>query len=98
MQTCSQCNTQSPDTATICPHCEADLTTLNKRALALKGFQENPRVVNIRLIVAEDCCPACREFEGTYPKDEVPRLPVEGCSHKNGCRCFYEPRLEVVYP
>lgn len=98
MQTCSQCNTQSPDTATECPKCSADLTALSMRAVALKGFQENPRVVNIRLIVSEDCCPACREFEGTYSKGAVPTLPVEGCSHKNGCRCFYEPRLEVVYP
>lgn len=98
MQTCSQCNTQSPDTTIQCPQCEADLTTHNQRAVALKGFQENPRVVNIRLIVSENCCPACREFEGTYLKDNVPALPVVGCSHKHGCRCFYEPRLEVVYP
>jgi hypothetical protein len=56
------------------------------------------RVINIRLIVSEDCCPACREHEGTFPIDAVPPLPVVGCSHKNGCRCFYEPLLEVVYP
>jgi hypothetical protein len=28
----------------------------------------------------------------------VPELPVRGCSHKNGCRCFYEPFLTDIYP
>lgn len=65
---------------------------------ALKHFQENPRVKNIRLITYEDCCPVCASFEGTYQKDEVPSLPIEGCSHPNGCRCFYEPMLNAIYP
>ena len=65
---------------------------------ALKKFQENPRVKNVRLIVAADCCPACSAFEGTYEKENAPQLPIEGCSHPNGCRCFYEPMLTTIYP
>ena len=65
---------------------------------ALKKFQENERVKNVRLIVAEDCCPVCAAQAGTYDKKDAPVLPVEGCSHPKGCRCFYEPMLTVIYP
>ena len=65
---------------------------------ALERFRSNPRISKIRVIVAHDACPACREKEGTYEKDEVPSLPTVGCSHPNGCRCFYEPKLEVIFP
>ena len=27
-----------------------------------------------------------------------PTLPVEGCSHGLGCRCYYEPVLTEIYP
>jgi hypothetical protein len=65
---------------------------------ALKKFQENPRVINVRLMVSADCCPSCAAQAGTYDKNEAPELPIEGCSHANGCRCFYEPLLNVIYP
>ncbi len=65
---------------------------------ALKHFQNNPRVRTIRLITHADCCPVCASFEGTYDKEEVPPLPIEGCSNPNGCRCFYEPMLNIIYP
>lgn len=65
---------------------------------ALTKFQENPRVKNIRLIVSADCCPACSALEGTYDKNNAPLLPIQGCSHPNGCRCFYEPMLNIIYP
>jgi hypothetical protein len=67
-------------------------------ALVLARLQSNPRVSNVRVIVAPDCCPACREREGAYSKDSVPRLPTPGCSHPLGCRCFYEPALTEIYP
>ena len=65
---------------------------------ALKKFQVNERVKNVRLIVAGDCCPVCAAMEGTYDKHDAPLLPVEGCSHPKGCRCFYEPMLTTIYP
>ena len=91
MQTCGICHAQSPDQATHCVQCGADLREHSVRALALRRYRENPRVKYIRVVVAADACPACLAVAGTYPKDAVPRLPVEGCSHEHGCRCFYEP-------
>ena len=64
----------------------------------MKKFQANSRVNNVRLVVPDNACPACRAVEGTYPKDKVPALPVEGCSETNGCHCFYEPMLNEIYP
>jgi hypothetical protein len=74
------------------------LSEFSNTAVALKRLQDNPRVLNVRLVTAHDCCPACREAEGTYVKGEVPTLPVVGCSHALGCRCFYEPMLSEIYP
>jgi hypothetical protein len=66
--------------------------------IALRKFQDNDRVKNVRLMVAGDCCPVCTAHEGTYDKHEAPLLPIEGCSHPKGCRCFYEPMLTEIYP
>ena len=94
MQTCSICNAASPDNALTCANCHADLAEFSATAMALKRLQANPRVRSIRVTVAYDACPYCYELMKTYPKDKVPHLPHEGCSHDNGCRCFYEPVLE----
>ena len=98
MQTCSICNALSPDSAAVCSNCNADLKENSETAIVLKRFRANQRVKNVRLVVSYDCCPACRHAEGTYQKDEVPTLPVPGCSHSLGCRCFYEPMLNDIYP
>jgi hypothetical protein len=94
MQTCSKCNASSPDHALTCINCNANLREFSSTAITLKRMQGNPRIRAIRLTVAHDACPHCYELLKTYPKDKVPRLPNEGCSHENGCRCFYEPVLE----
>jgi len=98
MQICSICQTQSPDSATICSNCHASLAEFSNSAVALKNMLENNRITYIRISVPDDCCPACRNAEGTYKKNEVPRLPIEGCSHNLGCRCFYLPVLDILYP
>lgn len=98
MQTCSKCQSQSPDSATECVNCHANLSEFSVRAVALKRFENNPRVKYVRIVVAHDCCPACREAEGAYEKGAVPALPVEGCSHALGCRCFYQPFLDELIP
>ncbi|HTX90214.1 MAG TPA: hypothetical protein VMC09_03270 [Anaerolineales bacterium] len=94
MQTCSKCNASSPDQAQLCVNCQSDLRQFSVTAVSLKRMQENPRIRAIRVTVAGDACPHCYELMKTYPKDKVPRLPHTGCSHENGCRCFYEPVLE----
>jgi hypothetical protein len=98
VQTCSKCQTLSPDAASFCVGCQADLSEWSEAAVALKRFQDNPRVQYIRIAVASDCCPACREAQGAYEKNETPKLPIEGCSHEHGCRCFYQPFLTEIYP
>ena len=98
MQTCSRCQTQAPDNADVCPNCQANLKEFSTHAAALKRFRENPRVSAVRVSVADDACPACQAAQGTYPKEEAPLLPTEGCSGAHGCRCFYEPVLSEIYP
>lgn len=98
MQTCSKCHVQSPDSALNCQNCAADLTQWSETAVALKRMQANDRIIYVRVSVAHNCCPACRQIEGAYAKETAPRLPVEGCSHNLGCRCFYQPVLEEIYP
>jgi hypothetical protein len=98
VQTCSRCNANSPDTATNCINCKADLKEYSTSAVALKKFVDNPRVSSVRINVAGDACPLCYESRGTFKKDAVPHLPHEGCSHANGCRCTYEPVLTDIYP
>jgi len=94
MQTCSKCNASSPDNALTCVNCNADLLEFSTSAEALFRMQNNPRIKTIRISVAQDACPHCYELMKTYPKNKAPHLPHEGCSHENGCRCFYEPVLE----
>ena len=98
MQICSKCQAQSPDTVDECVNCKADLTEWSETAVSLKRLRDNPRVSYVRIAVAHDCCPACRQAEGAYDKNAIPRLPVEGCSHGLGCRCYYQPVLEYIYP
>jgi hypothetical protein len=94
MQTCSKCNATSPDDALTCVSCNANLSEFSATSIALKRMQANPRIKAIRVSVADDACPHCYELLKTYSKNEVPALPHHGCSHENGCRCFYEPVLE----
>jgi hypothetical protein len=98
LQTCSRCNANSPDTAVVCVNCSADLREYSATTMALKNFIANTRVTSIRVTVADDACPLCYESRGTFPKDSVPHLPHEGCSHGLGCRCKYEPVLSEIYP
>jgi hypothetical protein len=81
-----------------CPRCGSDLTRESLVAVSLAQHRANQRVSLIRVSVYDDCCPACAAAQGAYTKDDVPILPIEGCSGVNGCRCFYEPVLTEIYP
>ncbi|MCI0398166.1 MAG: hypothetical protein L0332_33935 [Chloroflexi bacterium] len=52
----------------------------------------------VRILANHDSCPVCRAVEGAYDFDEVPELPLEGCSHPMGCRCYYAPVLDLFGP
>jgi hypothetical protein len=67
-------------------------------ARSLKRMQENDRIKYVVLITPASACPACQQLAGTYLKDQVPRLPIEYCSEPNGCRSYYLPYLEDLYP
>jgi hypothetical protein len=66
----------------------ATLTRIREGAIATK----------VRILANHDCCPVCRAHEGAFAFDEVPALPLEGCSHPNGCRCMYAPVLDLRGP
>lgn len=98
MQTCFKCNAQSPDTASYCFNCTADLSEFSNTMVALKKFQANSRVDHVIVATYDNACPACLEHQGAFPKDSAPILPIKGCSHPNGCRCFYQPVLNDIFP
>lgn len=98
MPTCAVCNNPVPEDASRCPNCGADLNRRTALAAALARFQSNPRVTLVRIGVADDCCPTCAAVQGAYPKEKVPALPQAACSAPNGCRCYYEPVLNDIYP
>ncbi len=70
----------------------------SEAAKSLERMRLNPRIKYIVVVVPEDACPACQNLTGTYPKDQVPRLPLEECSHPLGCRSFYLPYLDEIFP
>lgn len=98
MQTCSLCNASSPDQASHCVNCKADLSESSTTAQALKRFRANPRVQAVTIAASHDACSYCHEQLNTYSLEEAPTLPHKGCSHTNGCRCFYIPVLTDIYP
>ena len=98
MQLCAQCNHSSSDSAEFCVNCGSQLSEFSTTAQALTRMRAKDRITMVRVVVSHDACPACMSVEGTYLKEEVPILPVRDCSHLAGCRCFYEPVLEVIYP
>ena len=98
MQICSACRAQLKDHIEYCPKCNLPLSEYSSTTVTLQRLHENPRVNNVRIAVSIDACPACKQVQGMYPKDKAPVLPIEGCSHSNSCRCFYQPILEEIYP
>jgi hypothetical protein len=91
MQTCEKCNANSPDSFIECSNCKSTLAVSSQTAKTLERFRNNTRVTSIRISGHSDACPACQIALKTYPKEDIPVLPIPGCSHANGCRCFYEP-------
>jgi hypothetical protein len=52
----------------------------------------------VRILVAPDACPVCRAAEGAYPLDDVPEVPLEGCSSPDICNATYAPVLDLYGP
>ncbi|MFQ5399668.1 MAG: hypothetical protein ACE5E7_08735 [Anaerolineae bacterium] len=64
---------------------------------ALKNIRKGLST-KVRILASHDSCPVCKAIEGAYDFDDVPTLPVEGCSHPQGCRCHYAPVLDRFGP
>ena len=77
---------------------EAVARRMTKAEAALRRMRENPRVKMVVVSVPADACQYCQEVFGTYPKEQVPRLPMDYCTHALGCRSFYQPYLDELYP
>ena len=76
----------------------AETWETSEAAKSLERMQANSRIKFIVVVVPEDACPACQNLTGTYPKDQVPQLPYEECSHPLGCRAYYAPYLDEIFP
>jgi hypothetical protein len=98
VQICSKCNTSTGDDDRYCPNCKADLQKFSVNSVALAKLRENPRVRAITVSVSGTACPACMAVQGTYKKEDVPTLPVTGCSEPQGCTCSYQPVLSEIFP
>lgn len=95
--------TQEPDQTSLKPAPKLidrtdDIWETSEAAKSLERMRANPRIKYIVVCVPENACPACQNLTGTYPKDEVPRLPYEECSHPQGCRSYYIPYLDEIFP
>ena len=73
------------------------MTTKEEHDTALEKIR-NGLATKVRILVPDDACPVCKHFEGAYPLDDVPELPLEGCSCVEGCRAFYAPVLDRFGP
>ena len=94
---------QKPDQSTGNPSLRltdrsGDVWETSEAAQALERMKANPRIKYIVVVVPEDACPACQNLTGTYPKDQIPHLPIEECSHPLGCRSYYLPYLDEIFP
>ncbi len=58
----------------------------------------NGLATKVRILIAADACPVCRAWEGAYDLDDVPELPLEGCSRNGGCNAVYAPVLDQYGP
>lgn len=65
---------------------------------ALQRIVDGGVATGVRILASYDCCPVCRSVSGAYEFDNVPQLPLIGCSHPLGCRCHYAPVLDMRGP
>ena len=61
---------------------------------ALKNIREGRIATKVRILVDDKACPVCQSLAAAYDFDDVPELPIEGCSRLGGCNAFYAPVLD----
>jgi hypothetical protein len=61
----------------------------------LKGYSEMEFVNKVEIMCLDDSCRACKAAaRKKYLIKNAPLLPVDGCTHENGCRCSYVPVVD----
>jgi hypothetical protein len=73
---------------------ERTLASQEEHTKAFTKIRDGGIATKVRILINDDSCPVCQAMAGAYEFDEAPELPHEGCSHPNGCRCFYAPVLD----
>ncbi len=48
-------------------------------------------VVGVEIRATRDCCPACMDWQGSYPLQDAPRNPPEICSQHWRCLADVSP-------
>jgi MoaA/NifB/PqqE/SkfB family radical SAM enzyme len=58
------------------------------------GMRAHGAIHGIRIVSAPDSCSSCQRLAGkVYQPDETPVIPIQECSHPQGCRCVYSPLM-----
>ena len=61
----------------------------------LQGYSEQEFVTRVEIMCNDDSCQACKAAaKRKYTLKNAPLLPVDGCTHENGCRCCYTPIVD----
>ncbi len=56
------------------------------------GIKSGGSIRGVRIDPGPGACDACRALAANvYQPDEVPALPLEGCTNPTGCQCAYRP-------
>ncbi len=76
---------------------QTDAQRREEQRIALEKIRAG-LATRVRILVAPDACPVCRACEGAYEFEDVPELPLEGCSRPGGCNAVYAPVLDLYGP
>lgn len=60
------------------------------------GVKAGGAIQGVRILVGEDSCAECRlHADIVYSPEDAPILPLDGCTHAEGCRCAYTPAMKA---
>jgi len=77
-----------------------EITDAERREIQRAALEriKNGLATRVRILVSLEACPVCYAAEGVYDFDDVPELPIEGCSRPDVCNASYAPVLDFYGP